>query len=386
MRSYSGQDMHDQLQYLTQPSFLPSSSFTHSPPMLLRELPFPATKLFISQRLWVHPSLHSWAWLIVASYLDSENCDLWQVQQVIGCRDITLSGPTETSTPGTIHDHLVSNVPIGHNTGLRIQANRTFPDFQPRFPVNTVLRVGALQQTAMSNGFGSGWHPVFGADPESRRPVGTAMPGSVPGVAFPGSGGFTYYPSGGPFGSSGMATGGTIPGPNNQGPVYVIPQNGYNHPVPVFPGQAPRMPNPHPVVDPSAPALNMNNSTGGVGCEPGYNYFFSGEHTKLHVVKSSTAPWQLPAGMSLHFGAYHVPANTTLAELLKGFGATNAFPKKNKVTELIQGGNGKWYKGVTFSGDQGTEMKQTLRDLGWDGSRTGRSGDKPVIWLWITKD
>ncbi len=29
-----------------------------------------------------------------------------------------------------------------------------------------------------------------------------------------------------------------------------------------------------PVINPAMPAANMTNNTGGVGCEPGYNYFF----------------------------------------------------------------------------------------------------------------
>lgn len=236
-----------------------------------------------------------------------------------------------------------------------------------------------------SQGFGNGWNPQFGMDPRANagRPFGNAMPG---GGALPGSGGPSYVVNRGPLNFPGTPASGPIPGPNNQSPAYVIPQNGYNHPVPVFPNQPTRLPNPHPVVNPDAPALNLNNSTGGVGCEPGYNYFFPPEHTKLHVIKSSTAPWRLPEGMSMNFGAYHVPVNTTLSELLVGFGAVNPLPKKNKITEVIQGGNGKWYRGVTFSGDKLDAIKKTLRDLGWDSTRTGRPGEKPVIWLWITKD
>ncbi|KAI0108833.1 hypothetical protein F4776DRAFT_412569 [Hypoxylon sp. NC0597] len=224
-----------------------------------------------------------------------------------------------------------------------------------------------------SQPFGNGWNPQFGMDPNANagQPLGNALVGGV--AALPGPGGVITYPSG------------VIPGPNNQGPVYVIPQNGYHHPVPVFPGQENRLPNPHPVVNADAPALNLNNSTGGVGCEPGYNYFFPPEHTKLHVIKSSTAPWRLPEGMSMHFGAYHVPVNTTLAQLMTGFGAMNPLPKKNKVTELVQGGNGKWYRGITYSGEDDAVSK-TLKELGWDSTRTGRPGEKPVVWLWITKD
>ena len=53
------------------------------------------------------------------------------------------------------------------------------------------------------------------------------------------------------------------------------------------------MPTRPPVANPDAPALNMTNSTGGLGAEPGYNYFFPAVHTKLHVIKSRVPPCQI---------------------------------------------------------------------------------------------
>ncbi|KAI1370840.1 hypothetical protein F4677DRAFT_457586 [Hypoxylon crocopeplum] len=317
------------------------------------ELPCPATKLIIGQHLWIHPSRRSWAWLILASFYDSEGRELWHIEHFLGCSDITISETARalTSNPA--------------------EATRDFSYNRPSFHTNHTSHIQTYQPAMATEAFGDGWNPQFGGDPSSRRPAGNAMPS-----------GFTYAVNGMPYGYAGV---GTVPGPNNLTPSYVIPQNGYNHPVPVFPGQVPRLPNPHPVVSFDAPAMNLTNSTGGVGCEPGYNYFFPPEHTKLHVIKSSTAPWRLPEGMSMHFGAYHVPVCTTLGEVMAGFGACNPVPKKNKVTEIIQGGAGKWYRGITFSGGD-SAAKKSLRDLGWDRSRSGRPGEKPVIWLWITKD
>lgn len=144
---------------------------------------------------------------------------------------------------------------------------------------------------------------------------------------------------------------------------------------------------PHPIINPEMPATNMTNSTGGVGCEPGYNYFFAAENTKVHVLKSgSTPPWQLTPNTTVPFHACHVPVTTTIAELLRGFGATNPVPKKNRLTEVVQGGNGKWYKGISFSGDVAKEMSMTVKDVGWDKTRTGLPGQKPVVVLYITKD
>ncbi|KAI5859824.1 hypothetical protein GGS23DRAFT_262611 [Durotheca rogersii] len=217
--------------------------------------------------------------------------------------------------------------------------------------------------------FGNGWNPQFGWDP--RTSAGYGNP--ISGVGIGGAGDFmsrSFF--------SAVPGGAMFPGPNIH--------SGYHYSVPVFPGMNTRLQTPHPVVDYDAPALNLSNSTGGVGCEPGYNYFFPPEHTKLHIIKSSTAPWRLPEGASMSFGAYHVPVHTTLSDLMLGFGATNPIPQQNRVTEIIQGGNGKWYRGVTFSGEDLEQMAKTLRDLGWDRSRTGRTGEKPVVWLWITKD
>lgn len=141
-----------------------------------------------------------------------------------------------------------------------------------------------------------------------------------------------------------------------------------------------------PVINPAMPAANMTNSTGGVGCEPGYNYFFPAEHTKILVFRTgATPPWQLPPNFSTPFHAVHVPVSTTIGDLLKGFGATNPNAQKNKIVELHQGGNGRWYKGMSFRGDKDKAMEKTLKSVGWDASRTGLPGQKPVVYLYVTK-
>lgn len=148
-----------------------------------------------------------------------------------------------------------------------------------------------------------------------------------------------------------------------------------------------RYPQPNPVIDPRVPAANLSNSTGGVGCEPGYNYFFPAEHTKIHVFRTgATPPWQLPPNFTIPFHALHVPTNTTIAELLKGFGANNPSSKKNVIFECHQGGNGRWYRGMVISGDQKDRLTTPIKDLGWDATRTGLRGGKPVVYLYVTKD
>ncbi|KAK3321700.1 hypothetical protein B0H66DRAFT_494275 [Apodospora peruviana] len=148
-----------------------------------------------------------------------------------------------------------------------------------------------------------------------------------------------------------------------------------------------RAPQPYPSVNPNMPAANMTNSTGGVGCEPGYNYFFPPEHTKIHVLKCGRVPpWQQPPNVVIPFHACHVPVNTTVAELLQGFGATNPDKKKNKLSEVVQGGNGTWYRGIFIRADDKGMLSKTCKELGWDQSRTGHMGQKPVVFLYITKD
>jgi hypothetical protein len=39
---------------------------------------------------------------------------------------------------------------------------------------------------------------------------------------------------------------------------------------------------------------------------------------------------------------------------------------------------------MMFSGEQKDDIEKTLKDVGWDKTRSGR--EKPVVWLWITKD
>lgn len=148
-------------------------------------------------------------------------------------------------------------------------------------------------------------------------------------------------------------------------------------------GQAPAG---NPVINTSIPAVNMTNSTGGVGCEPGYNYFFPPEHTKVHVLQTGAeAPWQMPANFTMPFHACHVPVNTTIGQLLKGFGACNPDAEMNKVFECHPGGNGRWYKGLMFRGDNVDDMAKTMKDVGWDQKRNGLPGGRPVVSLYIVK-
>ncbi|POS74760.1 hypothetical protein DHEL01_v206848 [Diaporthe helianthi] len=147
-----------------------------------------------------------------------------------------------------------------------------------------------------------------------------------------------------------------------------------------------RHPTGAPVLQPKAPAINMTNSTGGVGCEPGYNYMFHFSHTKIHVLLSGgDPPWNLPENFSIDFYAVHVPTNTTIGDLMQGFGATNPKAELNRIFEVHLGDKGKWYKGMSFSGDSEASTKKTIKEVGWDDTRNGLPDGKPVVWLYVVK-
>lgn len=238
-----------------------------------------------------------------------------------------------------------------------------------------------------------GWNPLAGRDAPG---VGPTRPPYAPyGAPVPSQGGDPYtYHAGGPgyyslpgivpqyTPSASMTYGLYYPG----GPVYSYAQPQFSSQPNGAGNVFARQSQPWPRIDPAMPAAQMTNSTGGVGCEPGYNYFFASEHTKVHVFKSTTAPWQLPPNTQIPFIASHIPCNTTFAALMQGFGCTNPSAKKNRVFEIVNGGGGKWYKGLEINGGDKEAMKKTIGEVGWDSTRTGLDGEKPVVCLWFCKD
>lgn len=144
-----------------------------------------------------------------------------------------------------------------------------------------------------------------------------------------------------------------------------------------------------PVGNSGFPGIHLQNHTGGVGLPSGYDYAFPIEHTKIHVFKTgSTPPWRqiLWPGDTRNHVKLVVPCATTVKELMQNLGCTNKDPKKNQVHEVQETGNGRWVKGLTISGDEKDKIKKKIADFGWDKSRTGAPGERPVVWLWCTKD
>ncbi|KAM0556091.1 hypothetical protein ACHAPJ_006080 [Fusarium lateritium] len=240
-----------------------------------------------------------------------------------------------------------------------------------------------------------GWNPMNGRDATGARPnfapVGAPVPTQgQPYIPHYGGPGYNYglvAPSLGYMYGGGAAYGQAAYGIPTQGPVAGFQtQQTFSHQPNGTGNILRRQPQPLPNIDSGMPAAQLTNSSGGVGCEPGYNYFFPAEHTKVHVFKSDTPPWQLQANAQIPFIASHVPTTTKLGDLLKGFGCTNPTAKKNMCFELYSGGNGKWYKGYSFAGDEKSEIGKTMTEVGWDSTRTGLPGGKPVVCLWFCKN
>ncbi|KAJ2990969.1 hypothetical protein NUW58_g2696 [Xylaria curta] len=369
-----------------------------------REFPYPATKLITGQHIWVHPTGHSWVCLVIGSFYDAKGHEIWRIQLLLGYRGGQYSNPdpesgTEprilaTGTRGsgnlssayrnldfaidsysniTTATHLdidsspftrqVGPRPFTQHSGSTLRAGSRLPTNTPAFMATQVPGHG-------------GWNPRFGWDADGGPPPsGPGYAAAVPGMAYGGGFGAPVVNEGayGQYPLAGMS--------QPQPQAYPFPQQGYYGTNGYYPDQRP--PQPHPHVSLDVPGMNMVNSTGGAGCEPGYNYIFHDEHTKIHVFKSAEPPWRAP-NMNYSFAKFQVPTNTTIAELMFRFGAFNPDPAKNVITEVIEGGNGRWYRGMIFRGDEENDIKKTLKQCGWDRSRSGR--EKAVVWLWITKD
>jgi hypothetical protein len=312
---------------------------------------------------------------------------------------------TSIITPSAIFQH--QHISIRPLSGIPPSLVPSPATGKPRSipPSNAGSIPGSLNLPRASSGLNStmsgGWNPITGRDSGSGRPTFSpyGAPQPAQGQAYiPHAGGpgynfgtvpqyttwpntaYGYYPigAGQGFPQYGMHAQGAYAG-YHAPQTFAYQPNGTGN-------LLPRQPQPYPNIDPTMPAAQMTNTTGGTGCEPGYNYFFPAEHTKAHIFKTNTPPWQLPPTAQIPFKAAHIPCNTTMAELLKGFGCNNPTPKKNKCFEVVSGGGGKWYKGLEVNGADKDLLKKTIKDVGWDSTRTGNPNEKPVVCLWFCKD
>ncbi|ETR98294.1 hypothetical protein M419DRAFT_89037 [Trichoderma reesei RUT C-30] len=343
------------------------------------QLPPPATKLIITQVLKASQDPPFWAWIIVGAFYDSENRILWSTELFAAHLDIQFESDEEQLSEAEAEEEEEEE---------EEESSRCISSHTP------------------SPTMSGGWNPLTGRDSGSGRPA--FAPYGAPQVAqgqayIPHAGGpgyaygtvpqpsawpsmtYGYYPLGGAPGVPQYA----VPGypPFQQAPAAgFYTQQSFSYQPNGTGNMLPRHPQPYPNIDSTMPAAQMTNTTGGTGCEPGYNYFFPAEHTKAHIFKTNTPPWQLPPTAQIPFKAAHIPCNTTMAELLKGFGCTNATPKKNRCFEVVSGGGGKWYKGLEVNGADKDMLKKTIKDVGWDATRTGNPNEKPVVCLWFCRD
>ncbi|KAF6805802.1 hypothetical protein CSOJ01_09231 [Colletotrichum sojae] len=360
-------------------------------------LPYPANKLIIGQYYYCsRESPCWWGWLIVGTFYDERNNPVWSTQIFALQRDTRgdsdSEAESEESDSSSDLAEQFTNLNLSQNNTFTASSRHWNPALAGPVPGHWISQYDPSLGNWMSN-------PLNGPDADPRRPPwGPSTGMQVPryGEAYIPHAGFS---SAQPYGNVAYPQGG---GGYYSYPYPAAPYPGsgaYTWPHANFAPQTtyPLQPSGHaqsfartaqslPQLDPRNPAAQLSNSTGGTGCEPGYNYFFPAAHTKIHVFRTSTPPWQLPANARIQFSAFHVPVNTTLSEILKGFGATNETPKKNKCFEIVQAGNGKWYKGLCFSGDDKDMMKKSISEVGWDATRTGQPGGKPVVCLWLVKD
>ncbi|KAI1264755.1 hypothetical protein F5Y18DRAFT_78166 [Xylariaceae sp. FL1019] len=223
----------------------------------------------------------------------------------------------------------------------------------------------------------AGWNPQFGHDATRSRRAPPPALAHQPGVSFP------AQPGVAPVQAPAVSAPGFINMGNhniqstNLGPL-LYGGHGNTH------GDL-RAPTAHPRLDPRFPGMNVVNATGGAGLEPGYNYLWHNDHAKIHVFTTKSPPWRA-AGANLPYVRFYVPTNTKMGELMDRLGATNKNPKKNRIVEVTEGGNGNWYSGSIFNGAELEDTDKDLKSLGWDRSCSGLPGKRPPIWIWVTKD
>jgi hypothetical protein len=174
-------------------------------------------------------------------------------------------------------------------------------------------------------------------------------------------------------------------------PTYYPPQAPYMALPPPMMSMAPQFPMGQvyaggaPVPDHGFPGLILRNETGGCGY-PGYYYLYPQEHCKIHVFKTKEKPWQKTVNSydnSNHIKVV-VPVSTTIKELMQNLGCANDDAKMNIMYECTEKGNGSWAHGIKLGGDDKDKMKKSIGEYGWNKTRTGFPGQRPVVWLWLT--
>ncbi|KZF21757.1 hypothetical protein L228DRAFT_269213 [Xylona heveae TC161] len=154
----------------------------------------------------------------------------------------------------------------------------------------------------------------------------------------------------------------------------VFPQPLYPSPVPPF-AALPEIPQPpKPVAENLLPpGIDLEETP----IDGSANYLFPKKHTLIHVVLGNHHPWEKP-GQEFNFAIMRVPTSMTVKDVIHQLGATTGDNAKNGITEVLELGDGRWLKGISFfAADKKSE--KPIADFGWDEKR-GPGGLSP-IWL-----
>ncbi|KAK5662378.1 hypothetical protein OQA88_8288 [Cercophora sp. LCS_1] len=121
------------------------------------------------------------------------------------------------------------------------------------------------------------------------------------------------------------------------------------------------------------PGAALRNSTGGNGLEPGYVYLYPDQHVRVHLIITNSEPWV--SGTQTDYVRLYVGANMKISELKEAAGVGDG-----TLVEVMEGGEGRWYKGMEVTGLEGVMGREredmTLRELGWVGR---------VVWVWVER-
>jgi len=169
---------------------------------------------------------------------------------------------------------------------------------------------------------------------------------------------------------------------NGIGTTWAIDANGQYYQYVSGINNSGRVPQPAPLINPDFPAGNLINSTGGVGLEPGYNYFFQTDHANVVRLMCPTEPWKLQPGTydAIEFMPVKVPASTTMEQWFVGNGVDHPDKSLNQMWEVYPKGGGAWGWKEHIRGDDEVMMKRTVREMGWCEKR---GGQLPTVYVWF---
>lgn len=107
----------------------------------------------------------------------------------------------------------------------------------------------------------------------------------------------------------------------------------------------------------------------------------------LKITRCTTKPWGEESTIIDDKSFLNITMSTTdkLSDLMGVLGLKSQFPTKHILFEITKSTSGGWCKGMeyhTLDRYQG----RMLRELGWDETRTGNQGERPLVYLWVCEE